>query len=226
MATRPQHERRSSADLPAYPTGRASHIVRVSSSTLRFWGAGASTHAPLFDPAESSPLTLSFLNLVEAFVLRSIRRVHEVSLQQVRKTLDQVGRSLKVTRPLIHARFRTDGARLFIEHAAGFLEDAEGQLPLGEAIDAGMARIEWGGDVADRLSPWVRTESDVAQPKSIVIDPSMGFGQPTIAGTGIQARIVAERYRGGESVAELAEDYQLSSDRIEDAIRCETSEAA
>ena len=59
-----------------------------------------------------------------------------------------------------------------------------------------------------------------------MIDPRRGFGQPIIAGTGIEARIVTERYRAGESVAELAQDYRLDPGQIEDAIRCETSEAA
>ena len=49
---------------------------------------------------------------------------------------------------------------------------------------------------------------------------------PIIAGTGIEARIITERYRAGESIAELAQDYRLDAEKIEDAIRCETSEAA
>ena len=56
--------------------------------------------------------------------------------------------------------------------------------------------------------------------------PVITLAWPTIAGTGIQARIVTERYRAGESVAELAHDYRLDAEQIEDAIRCETSEAA
>jgi uncharacterized protein (DUF433 family) len=93
-------------------------------------------------------------------------------------------------------------------------------------LDASLRRIDWGGDVAERLYPWVRADIEAAQPKSIVIDPRRGFGQPVIAGTGIQARIIAERYRAGESIAALAKDYALAVDKIEDAIRCETREAA
>ena len=75
-------------------------------------------------------------------------------------------------------------------------------------------------------APGHKADLQGKQPKSIVIDPRRGFGQPIIAGTGIQARIVTERYHAGESVAELAQDYCLASEQIEDAIRCETSEAA
>ncbi len=217
----------SPEELPAYTAVRAAQIVRLSPSTLRLWACGDGEHAALFVPAQDSPLTLSFSNLVESFVLASMRRVHGVSMQRVRKALSFVGRKLGVQRPLIHARFRTDGVRLFVDHADRLLEvSTEGQAALREVLDASLERIEWGHEVAARLYPWVRADLHGRQPKSIVIDPRRGFGQPIIAGTGIEARIVTERYRAGESVAELAQDYRLDAEKIEDAIRCETSEAA
>jgi uncharacterized protein (DUF433 family) len=217
----------SPEELPAYTAVRAAQMVRLSPSTLRLWACGDGEHAALFTPAQGAPLTLSFSNLVESFVLASMRRVHGVSMQRVRKALNFVGRKLDVQRPLIHARFRTDGVRLFVDHADQLLEvSTQGQALLREFLDASLERIEWGGDVAARLYPWVRADLQSKQPKSIVIDPRRGFGQPIIAGTGIEARIVTERYRAGESVAELAKDYRLDPEKIEDAIRCETSEAA
>jgi uncharacterized protein (DUF433 family) len=42
-----------------------------------------------------------------------------------------------------------------------------------------------------------------------------------LAGTGIPTAIVAERYKAGESIDELAEDYGRSRKEIEEAIRCE-----
>ena len=215
----------SPEELPAYTAVRASQIVRLSPSTLRLWARGDGEHDALFAPAEHSPLTLSFSNLVETFVLASMRRVHGISMQRVRKALNFVGKKLGVRRPLIHARFRTDGVRLFVDHADQLLDVTRPeQATLREVLDASLERIEWGDEVAERLYPWVR--ADLKGPKSIVIDPRRGFGQPVIAGTGIEARIITERYRAGESVAELAQDYRLDAEKIEDAIRCETSEAA
>ncbi|WP_437483271.1 DUF433 domain-containing protein [Sorangium sp. So ce1014] len=79
---------------------------------------------------------------------------------------------------------------------------------------------------AARLYPWVRSTGIGSQPKTIVVDPRRGFGQPVLAGTGIEARIVTERYRAGESVRLLAKDYGVEIEKIEDAIRCEMREAA
>jgi uncharacterized protein (DUF433 family) len=214
-------------ELPAYTAARAAQIVRLSPSTLRFWACGDGEHAALFAPALESPLTLSFSNLVESFVLASMRRVHGVSMQRVRKALSFVGKKLGIQRPLIHTRFRTDGVNLFVQQADQLFEAASpGQALLRDILEASLERIEWGSEIAARLYPWVRADLRGKQPKSIVIDPHRGFGQPIIAGTGIETRIVTERYRAGESVAELAQDYRLDSEQIEDAIRCETSEAA
>jgi len=182
----------SPEELPAYTAVRASQIVRLSPSTLRLWARGDGEHDALFAPAEHSPLTLSFSNLVETFVLASMRRVHGISMQRVRKALNFVGKKLGVRRPLIHARFRTDGVRLFVDHADQLLDVSRPeQATLREVLDASLERIEWGDEVAERLYPWVR--ADLKGPKSIVIDPRRGFGQPIIAGTGIEARIITER---------------------------------
>ncbi len=55
----------------------------------------------------------------------------------------------------------------------------------------------------------------------VVIDPFRGFGQPTIAGTGICTAVVAGRRRAGESLRHLAEDYGCSVVEIRAAVRFE-----
>jgi len=221
------YDSRAPEELPAYALPRAASIVHLSPSTLRLWAVGDGQHRALFKPATRAPLTLSFSNLIEAFVLASMRRVHGISMQRVRKALRFVGDELGYARPLIHTSFRTDGMSLFVQHADRLLNvSAEGQAVLREVLDASLARIDWEGDLATRLYPWVRGIGLANQPRTIVVDPRRGFGQPVIAGTGIEARIVAERYRAGESVRLLAKDYGVETEKIEDAIRCEMREAA
>ncbi|UQA61350.1 DUF433 domain-containing protein [Polyangium aurulentum] len=214
-------------ELPAYPLPRAAGIVRLPASTLRLWAAGDGAHDALFKPASRSPMLLSFSNLIEAFVLASMRRVHGISMQRVRKALRFVGKELGYPRPLIHARFRTDGVNLFVQQADRLLDvSAKGQAVLREVLDESLRRIDWEGDFAARLYPWVREGDLKQQPKTIVVDPRRGFGHPVIAGTGIEARVVAGRHRAGESILVLAKDYGVGIEQIEDAIRCETREAA
>ncbi len=57
--------------------------------------------------------------------------------------------------------------------------------------------------------------------KGVTVDSGVNFGRPSIQGTGIRTEIIADRFRGGDSVAELADDYLLKPAQIEDALRWE-----
>lgn len=176
---------------------------------------------------------LSFINLVELFVLGEMRNVHGVPMQRVRAALRFVEDQLDIERPLVHAEFKTDGLDLFVlrlvkdrETAALINASAGGQLGLRAALDARLARIEWDTKrIAARIFPLVRHDA-ADQPRTIMIDPRMGFGRPVIAATGIRTSIVAGRFRAGESAPDLAYDYNVDVHLIEDAVRCEIQTAA
>jgi uncharacterized protein (DUF433 family) len=76
-----------------------------------------------------------------------------------------------------------------------------------------------------RLYPFTRKRTP-DEPKAIVIDPRISFGRPVLAGSGIPTAVIAERYKAGESVDELADDYGRKRLEIEEAIRCELDERA
>ena len=78
-----------------------------------------------------------------------------------------------------------------------------------------------------KLYPFTRdTESDSppkSDPRVVVMNPAISFGRPVIAGTGIPVSSIYERYKAGDSVAELAQDFRLGTSDIEEAIRCEAA---
>ena len=55
------------------------------------------------------------------------------------------------------------------------------------------------------------------------VDRIAGFGRPVIAGTGIPVSSIYERYKAGDSVAGLAQDFRLDISAIEEAIHCEAA---
>lgn len=71
-----------------------------------------------------------------------------------------------------------------------------------------------------KLYLFTRTR-DLDEPKVIAMDPYVSFGRPVLEGTGIPTAIVAERYKAGETIEELADDYERPSRDIQEAIRCE-----
>jgi uncharacterized protein (DUF433 family) len=84
-----------------------------------------------------------------------------------------------------------------------------------------LSRIERDATgVPIKLYLFTRTRS-ADEPKVIAMDPYLSFGRPVLEGTGITTAIIAERYKAGESIEELAHDYECPPPAIQEAIRCE-----
>lgn len=222
---------------PAYSVTEAAHYLRMPQETLRSWVAGRTYPArgrskqsqPLIHLDDSKRQYLSFINLVEAHVLAAIRRRHGVKLPKVRTALDYVRHQFQVEHPLIDQAFQTDGLDLFVEKYGGLINASrEGQHAMKEIIGVYLMRIERDTKgLPVKLYPFTRdTQSEAApahDPRVVVMNPSVSFGRPVIVGTGIPVSAVYERYKAGDSVAELAQDFRLEISAIEEAIRCEAA---
>lgn len=222
---------------PAYSTAEAARYLRVPEETLRSWIFGRTYLAagqqkrsrPLIHLDDSSGRYLSFMNLVEGHVLAAIRRNHGVRLPKVRAALDYVRREFHVERPLIDQAFQTDGLDLFVERYGEVINASrEGQQALKEIISVYLLRIERDTrGLPIKLYPFTR-ESEMAcaplqDPRIIVMTPTVSFGRPIVAGTGIPVAAIYERYKAGDSVADLANDFRLETGAVEEAIRCEAA---
>lgn len=212
-------------DVPTYTLAEAARYARVSPKTLASWLAPKGLIVPAGHRSG-----LSFWNLVEVWLISSIRKEHGVSMQRTRKAVDFVERELGVERPLIQAQFKTDGLHLFVDHLGSTLKvsDRSGQAHLKELVGRHLTRVSYDAGRASSLYPFVRSfnAASVEQPRVVVIDPRYGFGRPVIAGTNIRTDVIASRFWAGESQAELADDYSLPIEQVEDAIRAERLEAA
>ncbi len=94
---------------------------------------------------------------------------------------------------------------------------ASGQLAMRRLLDEHLKRVEWDSwQFPVRLYPYVSAESAARRP--IAIDPSIAFGRPVVLRAGVSTETVAGRIDAGESVADLADDYALTADEIEEAV--------
>lgn len=213
-------------NAPAYPMSEAARYLRVSPATLRSWfigrpyptTRGTSQFQPLLKPARLEPTTLSFSNLIEAHVLRSLRTEHGVPLVAVRKALAYAERELKIDHLLLREELRTSGGALFLERYGELVNlSASGQLAVRKLFEAHLARVEWGKlRSAVRLYPFVFGEAVDAKP--ILIDPTIAFGRPVVDRAFVSTRSILERIDAGESVEDVASDYELSIDAVEEAV--------
>lgn len=215
---------------PAYTAPEAAHYLQIPTATLRSWTIGRRypVHKgerffqPVIVVASRTPVMLSFVNLVESHVLNAIRHEYSVSLPAVRRAIDFVYRELGSKHPLAEQKFETDGKELFIRKLGELIAVSKGgQKAMPEVLDAYLQRIEWDlQGLATRLYPFTR-QRELVQPKVVMIDPRVSFGRPVLAGTGIRTELIAERYKAGDSIDELARDYDRKREEIEEAVRCE-----
>lgn len=217
-------------ELPTYGIMEAAHYLQIPPATIRSWvfgrdypiQGGKRFFKPIIlRPDKERPL-LSFMNLVEAHILDAIRREHGVQLQKVREALAYLRSRFPSKHPLADQKFETDGLDLFIERYGRLISISQaGQLAVRNLIQTYLRRIERDAHgIPIRLYPFTRKRT-VDEPMAVVIDPYVSFGRPILVGTGIATAIVAERYKAGESMDDLADDYGRQRSEIEEAIRCE-----
>ncbi|MCS6813216.1 MAG: DUF433 domain-containing protein [Cyanobacteria bacterium] len=222
-------------DIPTYSIGYAARCLRIPAATIRSWTVGQTYPVakgerffqPLIPIADRKPRQLSFTNLIELHVLRAIRKHHQLKLSAVRQALDFIDQHFKIDHPLAREQFRTDGVDLFIDRYGEIINvSRQGQLDLRNSLNAHLERIQPDDSgFAIKLYPFTRSD-EAHNPKIVVIDPRIAFGRLVIAGTGIPTHIIAERYKAGDSLQDLVDDYECEPSQIEEAIRCELPVAA
>jgi uncharacterized protein (DUF433 family) len=93
-------------------------------------------------------------------------------------------------------------------------------------VGAHLRRLERDLTGVVRLYPLTRKrpptpEMVIDEPRVIAIDPRVAFGRPVIAGSRTPTVEVAERFKAGESLTDLAHDFARPVQEIEEAVRIE-----
>ena len=227
-------------DEPAYRSAEVAHILGLPSGTVQAWCFGhdyrhrhdgsRKLFARVIEPADERLRLLSFVNLCELHLLAVIRRHHRVQLPQVRAAVQYMRDRLGEDRPLASGRFRTNGIDLFVEHAGELLNvSKQGQHALREDFERALARVDFSTDTSQpiRLFPFTRPPARVEeQPKAVVVDPALSFGRPVLTGAFVRTEVIEGRFQAGDSIADMAMDYGVSADHIEEALRFEQRRAA
>jgi uncharacterized protein (DUF433 family) len=217
-------------EIPAYRLADAAKYLNIAQPTLRSWikgryynvKGGRKFFKPIFHlPDPETPL-LSYTNLVEAYVLSSLRQRHKIDLDKIRIAIRSLERDFDSKHPLAEHRFETYGKDVFVQQYGQLVDvGRDGQLAWRQLLDAYLMRVEYDpSGKAAKLYPYIRLDG-TDQPKNVVINPYVSFGKPVIVGTGLPTRVVAERYKAGDKIPDLARDYGRKEEEIDDAIRYE-----
>jgi uncharacterized protein (DUF433 family) len=60
----------------------------------------------------------------------------------------------------------------------------------------------------------------------VVVDPQVAFGLPLVVHGGARVEDLVDRFIAGDSVADIADDFGVPPDEVEDVIRVATRAAA
>jgi uncharacterized protein (DUF433 family) len=202
----------------------------VPNSTIHAWarpGAGRSALITVF-PRHGAQATVPFVGFAEAYVLSAFRRAG-VPLQRIRPAVDALSRTIGLEHALASKRLYTDGAEVLYDYATE-AEEGEllelvvvrtGQHQFSEVVRDYLQRITYGSD------GWAsRLQLPTYRHAEVVVDPRIAFGLPLVMHGGARVEDLVDRFVAGDSVADIAYDFGVPPEEVEDVIRVATRAAA
>jgi uncharacterized protein (DUF433 family) len=202
----------------------------VPKSTIHDWARPAGASRPLITcfPRRGTQATVPFIGFAEAYVLSAFRRAG-VPLQRIRPAVDALSTTIGIEHALASKRLYTDGAEVLFDYATERDEHdllelvvvRTGQHQFSEVVRDYLKRITYGNDgwaSRLRLPSYQRAE--------VVVDPKIAFGLPLVVHGGARVEDLVGRFNAGDSLADIADDFGVPADEVEDVIRGATRAAA
>lgn len=214
-------------ELPNYTIEEAGRWLHVPLSTMHYWVIGEANLAPLTTVFSRRPILLSFKNLVECFVLEGLRNTHGISLQAIRRSVEDLRLRNDSKYPLADSQLCTLGDTVYLANNDEPLIKlaSYGQQGFKEILNPFLKRVERNTEgMAKMLFPFTSKQhmrSPTTAPRPVVIDPNVSFGMPVLVNSRISTAFLLSRKKGGASIPQLAADYGRSEAEIEEALELE-----
>jgi uncharacterized protein (DUF433 family) len=207
-----------------YSIAEAAQYLGLPYSTLQSWVSPGAEREPLVTslPRKGYEASIPFIGFTEAFVLQAARRAG-VPRTRIRPGVEAVKAELGLEHALASKLLYTDGAELLVRYAAedDDLEVARTrQRQLTKTVKDQLLLITYAGDgYAARL------QLPGYGPAEVIVDPAVAFGYPVVKGKGARVQDVLDRFWAGESLREIAYDFDLNEEAVEALLRAQTRPA-
>ena len=211
-------------DTPLYTLSTAARHLGVPARTLRQWVVGRSFSRrsptapakPLIRAPSRSGL-ISFNNLVEAHVLRAFRSRDGSRMAAAGVAIADAEKALGVERLLLREEMCTSGQDTVLERLNDLIDpSASVRLAMRRMLSLSLERIERDDDgLPVRLCPF----GPVGSPdtRTIVLDPQIAFGRPTVAGSRVATATLVACLDAGDRPDGIAAEYGIEADQVVDA---------
>lgn len=219
-SVQPLHRDDSRLSVPLFTLRESAAYLHRPVSTLHAWAHPADGE-PLVTvfPRAGRRATVPFVGFTEAFVLGALRAAG-VPMQRIRPAVAKLSAEIGLDHALASRRVYTDGAEVIFDYAAGSDDEAlltvvrTGQQHFTEIIRDYLKRITYGDDGwAERLQLPAYAKAEVT------VDPRQAFGQPLVVRGGARVEDLVDRFQAGDGFAEIADDFAVPAEEVEDVIR-------
>ncbi len=222
-----------------YTVPEAARLLKAAPRNISRWLGGYSYKsddgtlvraAPLWQPQLprlGGNLEIGFHDLIELrFVLAFLK--HDVSLNIVRRCLENAREIIGQERPFSTNQFRTDGRSIFLEtvRESEVLSDHESTSSL---IDLKTNQMVFKRVVEPTFRDLDLADGCVVQWRpfngspSIVIDPNRSFGKPLAADYGVPTTALANAAKAENSARRAARLFEVPVAVVNDAVAFERS---
>lgn len=222
---------------PLYTITEAAAHLQVPRSTFETWVRGYERRPPGRSLVRGRSIVTSvetydrqaeipFIGLVEGMVVASFRR-SGISMQRVRRALEVVADQVGLEYALASQRLFTDGADILYDYAA---EEHEGALKGLTVVTSGQrvfapVILEYLNRITYAADGWAERMALPVSDK-VAVDPYRAFGQPMFIHGAVRLEDVLDRFRAGDSLIDVAQDFKVPLEDIEEVIRASLPSAA
>lgn len=224
---------------PLYSIAETARYVGMPSSTLASWAKGYTRRFPHRPPVQQGPVItcltdqgpseprVPFIGLVEATVVQAFRQTG-LPLQRIRKALQVLTAQGELEHALASQRLYTDGAQVLFDYASSSGDQMlrlltvveSGQRVFHEVISGYLQRITFDDAWATGLTLPITTHP------ILHVRPGVASGEPLFVHGGAPLSAVVSRWKAGEPVDSLADDYGVPVAEIEEALGAVLPQAA
>jgi uncharacterized protein (DUF433 family) len=228
LASLEEHDARTTRAV--FTLRETAGYLGIPNSTVHKWARANGNHEALITcfPTSGLQATVPFIGFAEAYVLSTFRKAG-VPLQRIRPAVETLSKTIGLEHALASKRLYTDGAEILFDYAneRGDNELLElvvvrtGQHQFSELVREYLKRITYGSD------GWAsRVRLPVYERAEVVVDPKIAFGLPLVVHGGARVEDLIDRFNAGDSIADIADDFGVPNEEVEDVVRGATRAAA
>jgi uncharacterized protein (DUF433 family) len=195
-------------------------ILNLDYSRVRRWikeyWDGKLTDGVNYVFGEKDNIAINFLSLIEFYTFYHLR-LQGLSAKKIRELHDEQSKTLSTLYPFAMAQdyYVEKGnysMSVYYKYDGSLIKsNKKGQLSF-EFLSSFLVKVDFGnGNIAKRFFP-------LNNSKNVVVDPSRQFGQPIINGTNIKTQTIYNLHKGGETNENICTLYDISLEKVQDAI--------